>query len=79
MEADLDDGVLKIAIAGKTYLTDAGLAKALKKSTRTVRRWGASGKGPPKRKLGNTSIYDEDIVPDWIESLAVRDQGGRAA
>jgi hypothetical protein len=76
-EADLDDDV--ISIAGKNYFTVPGLAKAVKKSTRTIRRWDAAGKGPPKLKLGNTPIFDQDKIPGWIARLRAPGGRGRAA
>lgn len=66
-----------ISIGNKVYWTEAGLARAIRKSRRTVRRWGAAGKGPPRHMLGNTPIFDVEEIPGWIARLGAR--SGEAA
>jgi hypothetical protein len=53
-----DDGV--IVIAGRRYLKPERLAQILGKSTRTLARWDEQRIGPPKIKIGNQPLYDEE-------------------
>ena len=64
----MEDKLLTVEIAGKSYLTTEGLAAELKKTTRTVRRWVALGMGPPKIKVGNTPLFDPVKIPGWLAS-----------
>ena len=40
------------------YLTEAEMAAQLGKSTRTLKRWRAAGKGPPYTLNGRSVIYN---------------------
>ena len=64
----MEDAVLTVEIAGKSYLTTDGLAAELDKTPRTVRRWIALGMGPPKIKVGKTPLFDPDKLPGWLAS-----------
>jgi hypothetical protein len=59
-----DDGV--IVIAGRRYLKPERLAQILGKSTRTLARWDQQRIGPPRIKVGNQPIYDEEKLPEWL-------------
>jgi hypothetical protein len=49
------------------YLTPAELAKELDVSERTVHRWHAGRRGPPRILLGRKPYYKRASVAAWIE------------
>jgi transcriptional regulator with XRE-family HTH domain len=44
------------------------LAEALNVSPRTLDRWEALRKGPPRVRVGRTILYSIDSVADWLLS-----------
>ena len=50
------------------YLTRAELAKALKKSERTLLRWQSLQIGPPATTLGDGPVFDIEKVHTWLDS-----------
>ncbi len=50
------------------YLSPAQLAKELGKSTRTVDRWRAEGRGPAPTMIGCTIVYSVESVRSWLRS-----------
>lgn len=72
----------RIEIAGKTFLTQEGLARELKVSIRTVRRWEAMRAAPPRIVIGRTILYDPAKLHGWLlsnEQHPVRAGRGRKA
>ena len=61
---DSDDGV--VVVAGKRYLTLQRLARTLKKSPETISRWNERRLGPPRIKIGNLPLFDEEKLPGWL-------------
>ncbi len=77
--ADDTEGV--IVIGNKRYWTMERLAKKLGKSTRTLARWNEQRIGPPRIKVGNLPLFDEEKLPSWLsthETAPVRTQRRRA-
>lgn len=68
---------LEVVVAGKIYLTEAGLAKLLGKSPRTIARWEAARMGPPRITVGRTILYDQDKLPDWLARNETKPEGSR--
>src|SRR3954447_14973342 len=59
-----------ITLAGKEYiLFPSGLAAALNRSERTIRRMHADRIGPPVIEIGNTKLIDPNDIPGWLPSL----------
>ena len=48
------------------FLTKAELARELNKSERTLDRWHALRKGPPRSKFGNTVMYRVKAARGWL-------------
>lgn len=63
-EAVTDDGV--VVIAGRRYLTTAGLMRVLGVCHRTLLRWHDARVGPPRIKIGKLALYDEAKLTDWL-------------
>lgn len=53
-------------IADTVYYTPTGLALLLGKTTRTLERWHARRKGPPRIKIGNLVLYPVAELPAWL-------------
>ena len=53
------------------YLTKAQLAEQLGRSVRTLDRMALSGDGPPRTKIGRTTLYRREAVLDWLRSQEV--------
>jgi excisionase family DNA binding protein len=49
-------------------LTEADLAKLLKVTVRTVRRWRAEGSGPRALKIGRGVRYRRADVDAWLQT-----------
>ena len=58
------------------YLPDEQLAKAYKKSVRTIKRWRREGKAPPSIPWGNKRLTHVDDANAHLEALR---QEARAA
>ncbi len=54
------------------YMTEKAFAELLGVSCRTVKRWHAARRGPPRCKIGNTIRYRLDAVNAWLASLEER-------
>ena len=50
------------------YLTDEQLAKAYKKSVRTIKRWRREGRCPPSFRHGNQEITHVDDAAAYLEA-----------
>jgi hypothetical protein len=57
-----------IDLAGYRYSTQAGLARQLGVSLRTLARWDERRQGPPKIKVGKLVLYDLGKLHAWLES-----------
>ena len=49
------------------FLTTKELSERLKVSRSTLSRLRANGKGPKFTKVGNTILYSEAVVEDWLD------------
>ncbi len=58
------------------YLPDEQLAKACKKSVRTIKRWRREGRAPPSIRWGNIRLTHVDDFNAYLEALR---QEARAA
>lgn len=59
------------------YYTKPALAKELDVTVRTLDRWWAERKGPPRTYIGREPVYLKASVQKWLENheqIAVRDQ-----
>ncbi len=52
----------------KDYLADEQLAKAYKKSVRTIKRWRREGRAPPSFRHGNQEITHVDDAAAYLEA-----------
>lgn len=50
------------------WLTQAELAKELRVSVDTLRRWAGRRSGPPSIKLGMRVLYRRESVREWLRS-----------
>ena len=50
------------------FLTEAQLAKQLRRTQRTLQRWHVSRIGPPRIELGRLILYSAASVRAWIQS-----------
>jgi len=57
------------------YLTKTQLAEQLGRSVRTLDRMALSGDGPPRTKIGRTTLYRREAVLDWLRSQEVPASG----
>lgn len=55
------------------YLTLDALAEELGVTTRTVLRWHAERRGPPRVKVGRKLMYRRAAVETWLRDKEVRD------
>jgi predicted DNA-binding transcriptional regulator AlpA len=53
------------------YLTKTQLAEQLGRSVRTLDRMALSGVGPPRTKIGRTTLYRRQAVLEWLRSREV--------
>jgi len=53
------------------YLTKTQLAEQLGRSVRTLDRMALSGDGPPRTKIGRTTLYRREAVLDWLRTREV--------
>lgn len=53
------------------YLTKTQLAAQLGRSVRTLDRMASSGDGPPRTKIGRTTLYRREAVLEWLRSREV--------
>lgn len=51
----------------RQLLTETDVASTLRVSIRTLRRWHALRKGPPRVKIGRKIHYRSGSVQNWIE------------
>lgn len=54
------------------WLTQGALARELRISVDTLRRWTARRIGPPSMKLGMRVLYRRESVRDWLRSREKR-------
>jgi predicted DNA-binding transcriptional regulator AlpA len=50
------------------YLTKNQLAEQLGRSIRTIDRMALSGDGPPRTRIGRTTLYRREAVLEWLRS-----------
>ena len=50
------------------YLTKHQLAAQLGRSVRTIDRMASSGEGPPRTRIGHTTLYRRQAVLEWLRS-----------
>lgn len=60
----------EIEIGGKRFYTEDGLAAALDKSTRTLKRWHDLRIGPPRISIGKTILYPVEGTGEWLLAQA---------
>lgn len=48
------------------YLTETQLATELRRTKRTLRIWRARGLGPAYSRVGNTVVYRDQALRDWL-------------
>jgi len=48
------------------YLTETQLATVLKRTKRTLRIWRAKGLGPAYTRVGNSVVYRDQALRDWL-------------
>ena len=58
----------EIMIGKRRLVSDQRVALMLGCSRRTLSRWHAAGKGPPRKKIGGKLFYDLDKLQEWLES-----------
>lgn len=59
------------------YNSKVEQARELNVSTRTLDRWWAERRGPPRTKIGKQVMYRKDSTAKWLlskEAVAIRDQ-----
>lgn len=61
-----------------TLLTEREVADFIGKSTKTMQRWRAQGRGPVAMKFGQSVMYTRESVADWMREQRIR-PGGRPA
>jgi predicted DNA-binding transcriptional regulator AlpA len=61
-----ESSVPKLVLDG--YLRREELAQQLGLSPRTIDRWEALRKGPPRVCVGRTVLYNVDSVREWLQS-----------
>jgi hypothetical protein len=57
-------------VAGDQFTDSRGLACWLGCTTRTLRRWGEEGRGPPARYTTRV-VYDLDEISAWYDSAVM--------
>jgi predicted DNA-binding transcriptional regulator AlpA len=62
----LVDGEITIGV--RRFASAKRIASLLGVSVRTLSRWDAEGKGPPKIKIGKKTFFDIDDVSEWLSS-----------
>jgi predicted DNA-binding transcriptional regulator AlpA len=61
-----------MTISGNSeYFTVEELSTLLGRSTRTLFRWHARRRGPPRTKIGSLVIYRRAAVESWLQSHEV--------
>lgn len=70
-----------MSIVAEAYLTRKELGKQLGEKLRgkpfseeTIRLWERRGSGPPRTKVGNTTVYNIESVEKWLRS---KEKGAR--
>jgi predicted DNA-binding transcriptional regulator AlpA len=58
----------EITIEGRRYANARRVAEVFGVSPRTLSRWVAAGKGPPRIKLGRKVLFDVVKLSDWLTS-----------
>jgi hypothetical protein len=53
----------------RDYWSEVELAKEIKKSLRTIRKWRQRKIGPPFAMVGKTPVYPQHGARDWLKSL----------
>jgi hypothetical protein len=61
------------------YIDEAALAKAFKKSKRTIARWRNQPDGLPYTTAGATVLVDVCVARDWLRSRMTRPNRRRRA
>lgn len=68
-EQVLGVGVGSVFTGLSEYMTQPELAKELRVSVDTLRRWDARRIGPARIKMGMRVLYRRDAVREWLQSL----------
>ena len=55
-------------IVANEFLTEEDLAKEVKRSVRTIRRWNSLKLGPPRVVIGNLILFRRESVLEWLRS-----------
>jgi predicted DNA-binding transcriptional regulator AlpA len=58
----------EIFIADRRYATAQRVASIFGISLRTLSRWGKTGAGPPKIKIGKRVLFDVVTISKWLAS-----------
>ena len=58
----------EVEIAGHRYVTAGQLARMLGVTVRTLTRWNAARRGPPRIKVGRLVLFDIDKLPAFLGS-----------
>jgi predicted DNA-binding transcriptional regulator AlpA len=56
----------EIVIGARKYVGAQRLASDLGISVRSLSRWCAAGKGPPKIKIGSKAYFETSKIPEWL-------------
>jgi hypothetical protein len=57
------------------YFEEADLAKELRVTVKTLRRWARENRGPARRQIsGNRVVYRRDLVREWLEGPSEGDK-----
>ena len=58
----------EITIGARQYFKAERVASLLGVSIRTLSRWGKTGAGPPKIKIGKRVLFDVVTLSEWLAS-----------
>jgi hypothetical protein len=53
----------------KGFISEAAMSDKSGKCIATLRRWGVTGYGPRRFRIGKTVIYREDGIERWLEGI----------
>lgn len=70
MDTNLTPGSAQHLLAG--YLDQAALANLLGVTRRTLQRWEQRREGPPRLKVGATTLYKIESVRAWLDGLETK-------
>lgn len=58
-----------------TLLTEREVADFIGKSTKTMQRWRAQGRGPVAMRFGQSVMYTRESVSNWMQAQRIRPGG----